>query len=284
MRPSAFEYTRATSVVDALRAMSAGAIPLAGGQSLIQAMRMRESEPQALVDLGAVEELSATIEVQDEHIHIGARVTHRSSSEDPFIAAEMPWLTQAVAALGDVQVRNLGTVLGNLCWADPRANMAVALLAADAVIHAISPHDPNTVERIPIDAFFTGFRETALNGRLATGIEVPRRPGARGCYIEFARQRQDLALCNVCVVMNDDRTAARIAVGGIDRRPLRLIEVEEACPSGDPARIERALDVSLNPQAFHPIEDHYGTPDYKLGLARTLVGRALAAIDDGRKP
>lgn len=284
MRPGAFEYMRVSLLADALRAMSIGAIPLAGGQSLLQEMRLRQREPHTIVDLAAVDELSATIETFDERIHIGARTTHRVLSEDRIVATEMPWLTQAVLALGDVQVRNLGTVLGNLCWADPRANMAVALLATDAIIHAVSPEVPDRVDLIPIDAFFTGFRRTALNGRLAIGIDVPRRRSVLGTCIEFSRQRQDLALCNVCATMSDDRRDVRIAVGGIDQRPIRLIEVENACAHSDPATIERALDRSLDAKALHPIEDQFGTPAYKLGLARTLVQRALRAIDDAHNP
>jgi CO/xanthine dehydrogenase FAD-binding subunit len=163
-----------------------------------------------------------------------------------------------------------------VCWADPRANLPVALLACDAVVRVRRPADP--VERhIPLDDFFTGFRLTALDGGLALGLEVPRR-AARGVYLEFARQRQDLALVNVCVVRAADH--ARVVVGGVHSRPLRLAALEArlsdmpstATPGDD------ELAAAFAGLALEPPRDPYGAPEYKLGLARTLLGRALRTL------
>jgi len=276
MRPAAFAFSRPTHLADALRALAAGAVPLAGGQSLLAAMRLRQSEPAHLVDLTRVAELDADIVFSDTRITIGALVTHRQLLSDPRLQAELPWLVEAAQALGDVQVRNLGTVLGNVCWADSRANMAVALLASDAVVMAVSPARPTSVERIPLTDFFTGFRRNALDGRLATAIEVPRVAAARGTYREFSRQRQDLALVNVCVVRASG--AVRIAVGGIDPVPVRLATVEAAAADGDGSALERALATSLAPAQRAPIADQHGSTAYKLELARTLLRRAAAAL------
>ena len=273
MRPSAFTYTRPATLADALRALATGAVPLAGGQSLIQAMRLRTATPQAVVDLAGVAELSDEVTVTDTHITIGARVTHRALAEHALIAVEMPWLRDAALALGDVQVRNLGTVLGNVCWADPRANMPVALLASDAVVTAVAPTHGEFIDRIALSDFFTGFRSHALNGRLATSIEIKRQPGARGRYIEFSRQPQDLALVNVCVVRGPQQ--ARVAIGGIDPMPVRLPEVEAAILSGDATDIVHALHQNLVRGRHAPVVDHHGSDEYKLGLAVTLVRRAL---------
>jgi len=273
MRPGAFTYTRPATLADALRALAAGAVPLAGGQSLIQAMRLRAAEPQAVVDLAGVAELSDEITIGDDLITIGARVTHRALLEHAVIASELPWLHDAAQALGDVQVRNLGTVLGNVCWADPRANMPVALLACDAVVTAVAPSHGELVDRIALGDFFTGFRSHALNGRLATSIEIKRHGDARGCYLEFSRQRQDLALVNVCVVRSASH--ARVAVGGIDPMPVRLPEVETAILEGDAADVVNALHENLVRGRHAPQVDHHGSDEYKLGLAVTLVRRAL---------
>ncbi len=282
MRPAPFAYTRPATLADALRALANGAVPLAGGQSLLQAMRQRQLEPQAIVDISAVAELSTAVNVRDDRIVLGAGLTHRVLLEDPTIHTELPWLTEAARALGDVQIRNLGTVVGNLCWADSRANMAVALLACKAVVTAVSPARPDTVETIPIDAFLTGFRTQALVGRLATGIEISRDPQARGAYLEFSRQRQDLALCNVCVARYSDGTV-RIAVGGIDPTPVRLLAVEAVVANGgDAANIEAALTHALAAERHAPIVDHHGSAAYKLGLAATLVRRALGSLGDTR--
>lgn len=285
MRPAAFTYTRPANLADALRALAAGAVPLAGGQSLLPAMRLRAAMPQAVVDLAGVAELSDQVVVTEQLITIGARVTHCALLEQPLIASELPWLHEAAQALGDVQVRNLGTVLGNVCWADPRANMPVALLACDAVVTAVAPshgqpgQPGELVDRIALKDFFTGFRAHALNGRLATSIEFKRLVGARGHYLEFSRQRQDLALVNVCVVRAAGH--ARVAVGGIDPMPVRLPEVEAAIVDGDAADIVQALHENLVRGRHAPIVDHHGSDEYKLGLAVTLVKRALEHCELG---
>ena len=271
MRPALFEYSRPTTLAAALSCLATGATPLAGGQSLVQAMRLREAEPAAVFELAGIAELDSDIRFESAHVHIGALVTHRQLAEHAEIAHELPWLTQAARALGDVQVRNLGTVLGNVCWADPRANMVVALLASDALI--VTAQSAGATERIACTKFFTGFRKNALGGRLATAIEIPRRAQARGSYIEFSRQPQDLALVNVAVVVHDD--TLRIAVGGIDPTAVRLASVEAA--HSDRAAISRALTAELILARHAPIVDHYGSSEYKLRLCATLIRRALAA-------
>jgi CO/xanthine dehydrogenase FAD-binding subunit len=274
MRPAPFSYSRPATIAEALRALGAGGVPLAGGQSLIQAMRLRTAEPRALVDLAGVAELSDTITITDQHVVIGARVTHRALLEHPTVAREMPWLTAAAQALGDVQVRNRGTVLGNVCWADPRANWTVAMLASDAAVSALSPQEPSRVQRIATSEFFTGYRSQVLGNRLATALEVPRRHGARGSYVEFARQPQDLALVNVCVVTSSAGT--RVAVGGIDARPVRLRGVESALDNG--GDLDAVLAASLAPSLHTPVADTHGSASYKLGLAATLIKRALTTL------
>lgn len=266
MRPAPFALHRPATLADALAAIAAGALPLAGGQSLLPAMRLRDTEPEALVDLSGIDALDADIRIVDDRVHIGARVTHAALAADTALQAGLPWLTDAAAQIGDVQVRNLGTVLGNVCWADPRANLAVALLASDAAVIAAGADETHSA--IPLDAFFTGFRRHALDGRLAVALELPRAPGARGCYLEFSRQRQDLALVNVCAVT--DANGLRIAVGGIDPTPVRLHAVER-----DGAG---ALETALAPTRHRPIADQHGDAAYKLHLADVLVRRALTAI------
>ncbi len=276
MRPGPFNYSRPSSVAGVLAAMRAGAVPLAGGQSLLQSMRLRQQAPGALVDLGAAAELSAAIEADSTTVSIGARVTHRALAEHPLINAEFPWLAQAARALGDVQVRNRGTVVGNVCWADPRANMAVAMLATDVRVHCVEAGEAASV--IPIDAFFTGFKSNALNGRLAVRLELARRPARRGCYREFSRQRQDLALANVCVVIGG--AATRVVAGGVHQTPLRLQSVEavlaESAPSA--SRVARAIEHAFDDLTLEPLNDPYGPPAFKQHLAQVELARALVSV------
>lgn len=267
MRPAAFDLVRPATVAEALAAMNGGARPLAGGQSLLQAMRLRDAEPECLVDLSVLDELDDAITCAEGSYRIGALATHHALQTHAGIAATTPWLTEAARLLGDVQVRNLGTAVGNLCWADPRANLAVAMLASGVEVACATPDGER---RIPIDDFFTGFRRTALNGNaLALAVEGRVAADARGVYLEFSRQPQDLALVNVCVVRSGDTT--RVAVGGIDPVPVRLPAVE--------ADGIAALGAALAPDVHQPIADHYGDAAYKLHLADVLVRRAFAQLE-----
>lgn len=279
MRPAPFVYSRPSTLRAALDAMAAGAVPLAGGQSLLQAMRLRASEPAALVDISAIGELSRNCEWTRTTLTLGALMTHSDLIAAHEVRAEMPWLCAAARQLGDVQVRNLGTVLGNVCWADPRANMLVALLASDAVI--VARHTTGE-RRIPSEGFATGFRRHALEGALAVAIEVPRLP-AHGVYLEFSRQRQDLALVNVCVVRATGH--ARIAIGGVHQTPVRA-RAAEALLATRPLQTTLTageLAALFEQLALDPVTDPYGAPDYKRELARVLVGRALRTIAENAR-
>jgi aerobic carbon-monoxide dehydrogenase medium subunit len=277
VRPAPFSYSKPASLAQALHAIAGGAMPLAGGQSLIQSMRLRTQEPFAVVDINAVHELTDRIEITENFVEIGALCTHRQLSESEVIRQEFPWLAKAALDLGDVQVRNRGTVLGNICWADPRANMAVALLASNATISVTG----TKTELIPITEFFTGFRTTVLGPRLATSIRLIRNLNSIGTYLEFSRQRQDLALCNVCVVHDDHGTC--VSVGGIHQRPIRLSALERIL--NDPDSTIRDLHVqiqsTLSKPIFDPLIDHHGEPAYKLHLAATLIERAINACLKG---
>ena len=272
MRPAPFTYSRPTHLEAALTDIANGATPLAGGQSLLPAMRLREREPHSIVELADIRELDDEIRFLDNSIHIGALVTHPQLMTNSALADEMPWLIEAARKLGDVQVRNLGTVLGNVCWADPRANMAIALLASEAtiVIAASNGRNDHIENTVSCANFFSGFRKNVLGTRLATAIEIPRRPKTRGAYVEFARQPQDLALVNVAIVST--QTDWTIAIGGINTTPARLSSTETKFG------IMEHVKAELTTEKYSPITDQHGSAQYKLELASTLMRRALAVI------
>lgn len=269
MRPAPFTYSKPTHLEAALIELANGATPLAGGQSLLPAMRLREREPHSIVELADIRELDGEILFLDDSIHIGALVTHHQLMTNSALADEMPWMIEAARRLGDVQVRNLGTVLGNVCWADPRANMAIALLASEATIMTAACDGRN--DHISCANLFSGFRKNALGTRLATAIEIPRRSGIRGTYVEFARQPQDLPLVNVAAVST--QTDVTIAIGGINTTPVRL------STTGTNLEVMKYVKTELTTEKCSPIIDQHGPAQYKLELASTLIHRALAAIN-----
>ena len=271
MRPASFELTRPESISEALTMIEQGGAVIAGGQSLLQSLRLRDSTPPQIIDVGQIPECQKDIDVHDQYIRLGAVTTHRALAEHNTVAEEFPWLCESSNAIGDVQVRNLGTTLGNVCWADPRANMAIALLASGATVEVARRDE---VELIAIEDFYTGFRQTRTSNALSLALRVPRIPGARGKYLEFSRQPQDLALVNVCVVSNANKFS--VAVGGVDHTPVRVAEVEAALSDG--VALEAAFDREAEARQFSPPADQFGSAAYKLGLAKTLIVRAAAAL------
>lgn len=274
MRPAPFELIQPTSLAEALVAMTPGSVPIAGGQSLIQALRLGTRKPTRIVDLSSIAELSDEISKTDDAIHIGAKVTHAELADHPLINTHLPWLATAAKKIGDAQVRALGTVIGNLCWADPRANMAVAMLASNATLSVTDPLLSSEQMDMPVAELFAGFQQTTLGSRIACSVKVPISPNVDGVYLEFSRQPQDLALVNVCVLTENANW--RIAVGGIAARAVRLKDIEESMSiHADLRRLEHELD---NNEALQPPLDAFGDRAYKLHLAATLIQRAITQL------
>jgi CO/xanthine dehydrogenase FAD-binding subunit len=275
MRPSPFSLHRPDTLAEASQAILAGARPLAGGQFLIHAMRLRREKPQALVDLTSVKGLSRSISTHDVMLEIGALATLSDVAASSDCAAGAPWIVESARKVGDVQVRNFGTVVGNVCWADPRANLAVALLASDAVVNA-APANGRSGRTIPISEFFVGFRTTALHNEIVTSIRLPISTDAIGCYLEFGRQPQDLAIVSVCIVkkLGTNRSIA-VAAGGIADTPIRLpvLEAKFTEDWNRPPSIELICQ-AIAGSRLQPVRDAFGSPDYKLHVLSVLIGRA----------
>lgn len=234
MYPSPFEYERAESVDHALSLMDEHADEetelLAGGHSLLPTMKSGLASPDVLIDIGHIERLSG-IEENGDSIDLGA-LTPYAAVDD----AELMWdsataFAQAAHCIGDVQVRNRGTVGGNIAHADPASDLPAALLASDGTVIA---HGPDGEREIPADEFFDAMYMTALSeDEILTRIELPKQDGGGhiGAYAKKPSPSSGYAMVGVAVMLETDGgtvNSARIAANGAMDHAVRLEPVEDA--------------------------------------------------------
>jgi aerobic carbon-monoxide dehydrogenase medium subunit len=268
MIPAPFDYVRAASVDDAIDALSAApdAKVLAGGHSLLPAMKLRVARPSTLVDIGRVEGLSG-IREDDGEIVIGALTRHHDVASSELLHEVVPIAAYAAAQIGDPAVRHIGTIGGSVAHGDPAGDMPCVLLALDASIVATGPHGVRRT--IAADAFFTGLFETALApNEVLTEIRIPP-PSPGWSFLKFNRRAQDWALVGVSAV----RTAAgaRVALTNMGLTPLRAAGVEAEVARGvdPPGAAERADEGTAPP------DDAFASASYRRALVKVLVERAL---------
>src|SRR6185503_698668 len=215
----AFNYHKATSVADAAAKLAASddARLLAGGQTLIAAMKMRLSAPSDIVDLGGIGELRG-IKVDGGNLTIGAMTTHAAVNASRDVAKAIPALAELAGGIGDPMVRNMGTIGGSIANADPAACYPAGVLAFNATIHT----DRRT---IAADDFFTGLWETALQpGELITAVAFP--PAQKAAYVKYKQQASRFALIGVCVAQTAG--GVRVGVTGAKGHAFRATEIENA--------------------------------------------------------
>ena len=241
---------------------------MAGGQALVQDMRLRNSAPAEIINLRQIREISKKISLKHDSLTIGAKVTVAELLKDKTILERLPILSEAARRLGDVQIRNFATVVGNVCWSDPRANLAVALLACKAKITVIE--DNGTLTKIDLEDFFSGFRENILDRRIATEIEVPLSEKNVGAYLEFSRQPLDLALVNIAMVTTPSDKGNCIAIGGIFNRPLR-IKISKRDLTEE---IIRKIENNNSPL----LEDQFASPSHKIDILRALLKKLFLRL------
>jgi carbon-monoxide dehydrogenase medium subunit len=277
-----FEYVVPASLgeaVNLLQKHGGRAKVLAGGHSLIPMMKLRLAAPEFLIDIGRISELSY---IKDEatKIRIGALTTHYLIETSSPVKKRFAALADAAGCIGDVQVRNKGTIGGSIAHADPAADYPASLLAFDATVVTLGPKGERL---IPASKFFVDMMTTALEpNELVREIQIPARSGRVGsAYLKMAQKASGFAICGVAAAIELDAAGAlsnaAIGITGVGSYPFRASKTEAVLkgvqPAGDALKkaCEKASDGII------ALEDIHASAEYRLDLARIYARRALQA-------
>ena len=281
MKPAPFAYLAPRSVDEALAHLAehgSEARPLAGGQSLVRLMNSRLATPSVVVDINRIGELSA-ISRENGAVRIGAVARQRACETSPDVRDGVPVFAEAVRQVAHPSVRQRGTAVGSVAFADPSAELPAALLAADGEVVARSSRGERS---IAADDFFTGpFTSALAPDELAVALRIPvtgERPGS--AFVEESRRHGELPMCGVAaiVTLNGDGAVAqaRIALCGVHRRPIRARDAEAALQSEHPDDELLQAAGALAAAATDPVGDCHGSAAFRRHLAAVLTRRALA--------
>jgi aerobic carbon-monoxide dehydrogenase medium subunit len=255
-------YHRPASIAEAARLAAADpdARVLAGGQSVLPAMKLGLLTTSAFIDLAGLPELRA-IRVAGGNVNIGAMVTHATVAESREIRSAVPALSALAEGIGDAQIRNRGTIGGSIANSDPAADYPAAVLALNATIRT-------NQRTIAADAFFKGLFETDLKpGELITAIELPIP--TRAAYVKFLQPASRFALVGVFVAQTGGQV--RVAVTGAAARAFRLEALEEALARRFVPEACGAVTVAA--QGLN--SDLHGSAEYRASLIPVLARRAV---------
>ncbi len=279
MLPAEFEYAAPDSLEEALSLLAGrdDARLLAGGQSLLPTLKLRLDRPAMLVDLRNIEALRH-IRADGDEIAIGALTTYRELvASDLLGSGSARCLAEAAASVGDLQVRNLGTIGGSLSHADPAADLPAAVLALNASLVARGPAGERT---IPASGFFRGLWTTALEpGEILTEIRFRQPAGAGGAYEKFRQAASGFALVGAAAVVEragETIAAARVALTGVSSGPIRLGAVEERLGGASPSEKLVREACGLAAEAIEaPVADAHASAEYRLALTEVAARRAI---------
>ena len=270
MIPAAFDYERAESVEHALELLGSreDAKLIAGGHSLLPAMRLRLSRPSLLVDVGRLGDLSYVRDA-GASIAIGALTRHHDVANAPLLQEHNPLVSHVAGLIGDPQVRHRGTIGGSLAHGDPASDLPAVALALDAEIDIAGAGGTRTVAAAD---FFRGVFETAAGAReMVTEIRVPKLSGDHvWSYLKFRRRAQDWATVGVAALARRNGAIAEpaIALVSMGATPLRASASEAAWSAGDEPGAVAA-------DGTDPPSDTNGSAEFRRHLVGVLVGRAV---------
>ena len=258
----AFDYQRPDTRSAAVGGLGNDGRYLAGGQSLIQAMKLRLSSSERLVDLSGMSDLKG-IKVDASGVTIGAMTTHAAVAASAEVQKAIPALAELAAGIGDPMVRNMGTIGGSVANADPAACYPAALLGLGATVHT----DRRT---IAADAFFTGLYETALQpGELITAVSFPRVQ--RAAYMKYKQPASRFALVGVFV--SQGAGGVRVAVTGAKGSVFRVKAMEAALTANFTAAAAKGVTVPTTDINA----DMHGSAAYRAAMITVMTQRAVTA-------
>jgi carbon-monoxide dehydrogenase medium subunit len=273
MNPAAFEYTRASSLADAVAAVGGGAKVIAGGQSLLPLLKLRLAAADKLVDIGRLDELKGYRPQPDGGLEMGALTTYAEWQA----ATTFPGVAEAIDHIADVQVRNRGTIGGSIAHADPASDFPAIALAFEgsAVLRG-----PGGERVVPLDGFFEGPFQTAMapDELLIKIVRGPLPAGAAGAYRKLAQPASGYSIVGVAAVIALDGgtvSHARVALTGVGANPYRATAVEDALlgSDGSAAAVVAAAGHATDGQTVSG--DIHADSEYRTAMAVVYTRRAI---------
>jgi len=278
MIPQVFDYSAPTTLDEALDLLQGGAKPLAGGMSLIPMMKLRLAAPEQLVDMGRIKELNY-IREESGTLSLGAMATHYEVESSALVRAKCPLLAETAAAIGDVQVRNMGTIGGSVAHADPAADYPAALQALEAKFAIKGARSERTVTAA--DFFQEAFTTALEPGEIVREVIVPvEAPGAGTSYQKMVQPASGFAMVGIAVRLQRSGgkiNSVRIGVTGLSNHSYRATAAEKALEgkSGSASEVQNAA--ALVTEGADANSDLHASADYRRHLAVVYATRALVA-------
>jgi carbon-monoxide dehydrogenase medium subunit len=275
------DYARPASVEEAIALLAQydGARPLAGGQTLVNVMKSRAASPDVLIDLADLDELRSIGFASDGMLEIGSMVTYAQLVTSSEVEVARPILGEVAATIADVQVRNRGTIGGNVCVSDPTNHLPPLLVALGATFTISGSGGERTVDA---EEFFQGVYLTAVGeGELLTKISVPPARGAGDGFAAVTIGKHGTCIVDAAASISDED--ARVVIGCVAPTPVRATAMEESLAAGDLSQGSvRAAAEGLG-ATLDPPSDVHGSADYRRALAETLAVRAVLEAASRRK-
>jgi len=273
MIPATFDYFRPQTLDEALSLLGKhdDAKVLAGGHSLIPAMKLRLAQPKIIIDIGRVADLRY-IREQDGRIVIGALATHHQIESSPLLRDRCPLLSEVAPQIGDVQVRNRGTLGGSLVHADPASDWPAAILALEAELTIAGANGRRTISAID---FFIEMMQTAVQpNEILCEIRFPTT-GRSVAYVKSAQKASGFAIAGVAAVVDKARRTAVIGISGVAAKPYRAAAVERAL-AGNGLTLETvAAAAAKAAENVDPLGDIHASAEFRAHLAQINTRRAL---------
>jgi carbon-monoxide dehydrogenase medium subunit len=283
MFPSEYDYHRASSAQEAIDLLgrNENAKLLAGGHSLIPMMKLHLVQPALIIDIGRINELRGVCK-EEGSIRIGALTTHAALASDQILHAECALLAEAAGTIGDPQVRNKGTIGGNIAHADPASDLPAVLVALEAKVHILGPEGERIVAA---KDFFVDLLTSDLTAReIVTQVEVPALgPTTGSAYLKVEHPASGYAVCGAAALVTmagGQCSAAGLAFNGVGHKPISGAAVLAAIVGSpaDDATIDNAVDEHLSVE--DPLGDIHASGEYRLALAKAYGKRGLKKARD----
>ena len=256
---------------------------LAGGTDLTIALKQRTVEPGTIIDMSGLRSELSGISVQDGKLRIGSMATYTSLERSPLVNKFARALSIAASQVGTYQIRNLGTIGGNLANASPAADTAPPLIALSAQVHVFSKRGERV---IPVEALFSGVKKTVLSpDEVISSIEIPADERRSSHWMRFARRNENvISVVSVAVSSSEDKdrfVQSRIALGAVAPTPI-LASRSSSAMEGSPVSEETAERVaSLAREESKPITDVRGGSDFRKHLVYVLTKRSVSKVAEG---